>query len=146
MSYTFITNCPCDFCKRNGVARWKKKKTIFRVTTDVSETYCYFEVKCIYWDAYRPVRCVWIRLSFSLLVNGNQEEFCDKECVGFWVTIVSYLYYSMFIHKSVYILACAIKLIVFVCDFSLHHEVDENCALLGYYATSNGNSLPLLTA
>jgi len=23
-----------------------------------------------------------------------------------------------------------------------HHEVDENCALLGYYAASNGNLLP----
>jgi len=23
-----------------------------------------------------------------------------------------------------------------------HREVDENCALLGYYAANNGNSLP----
>jgi len=23
-----------------------------------------------------------------------------------------------------------------------HHEADENCALLGYYAASNGNLLP----
>ena len=25
---------------------------------------------------------------------------------------------------------------------SFHREVDENCALLGYYAASSGNSLP----
>ena len=37
----------------------------------------------------------------------------------------------------------AIKLIVFICHFSLHHEVDENCALLGYYAASSSNFLPL---
>ena len=118
MSQTSTTNCPCDLCKRNGVAKWEKKKTGFWVTTDVSETCCNFEIKFMYWDAYRPLRCVWIRLSFSLLLNGNQEEFCDKENMGFWVTIVSYLYYCMFIHKSVYILAYAMKLIVFVCDFS----------------------------
>jgi len=27
-----------------------------------------------------------------------------------------------------------------------HHEVDENCALLGYYAIRSGNSLPTFWA
>jgi len=27
------------------------------------------------------------------------------------------------------------------CISGFHHEVDENCALLGYYAISSGNSL-----
>jgi len=31
-----------------------------------------------------------------------------------------------------------------MCDFRLHHEVDENCALLGYYTVGSGNLLPML--
>ena len=30
---------------------------------------------------------------------------------------------------------------IFVRYFRLHQEVDENCALLGYYAVSSGNLL-----
>jgi hypothetical protein len=37
-------------------------------------------------------------------------------------------------------MAGACEQVFWKCDF--HREVDENCALLGYYAASSDNSLP----
>ena len=68
--------------------------------------------------------------------------FCGMKISVLTITLMTSLFFpAMF--RFVHVNHSSLEVKLWMCDFKLPLEVGENCALLGYYAVSSRNFLPV---